>query len=149
MLIQDVGILHCPSRRELKRLPFFFFFFLWSYYRVAPLRVSDVDWCKRHHAWTLIGLNDAIVTACVKVSRDLGLVVPLAVQSMYIFKQPRMGGAVLPHQDGAFLYTVRASTFCCSFWPYVYIYRSLFVMPDGCCRARKARKWGVAVKITA
>ena len=25
---------------------------------------------------------------------------------MYIFKQPRIGGAVIPHQDGAFLYTV-------------------------------------------
>lgn len=25
---------------------------------------------------------------------------------MYIFKQPRIGGAVTPHQDGAFLYTV-------------------------------------------
>ncbi|CAM9112918.1 unnamed protein product [Laminaria digitata] len=40
-----------------------------------------------------------------QVSRDLGLSVPLAVQSMYIFKQPRIGGAVTPHQDGAFLYT--------------------------------------------
>lgn len=42
-----------------------------------------------------------------KVARDLGLKVPLAVQSMYIFKQPRIGGEVCPHQDGAFLYTVR------------------------------------------
>eukprot|EP00903_Cladosiphon_okamuranus_P017434 g16058.t1 len=40
-----------------------------------------------------------------QVSRDLGLSTPLAVQSMYIFKQPRIGGEVTPHQDGAFLYT--------------------------------------------
>ena len=44
----------------------------------------------------------------LQVSRDLGLTTPLAVQSMYIFKQPRIGGEVTPHQDGAFLYTVGA-----------------------------------------
>jgi len=40
-----------------------------------------------------------------KICRDLGLVRPLAVQSMYIFKQAHIGGEVVPHQDGAFLYT--------------------------------------------
>ncbi|RLN97225.1 hypothetical protein BBJ28_00020488 [Nothophytophthora sp. Chile5] len=30
---------------------------------------------------------------------------PMAVQSMYIFKQPGIGGEVKPHQDGSFLYT--------------------------------------------
>ncbi|CAM9104691.1 unnamed protein product [Ascophyllum nodosum] len=40
-----------------------------------------------------------------QVARDLGLCNPLAVQSMYIFKQPQIGGEVKPHQDGAFLYT--------------------------------------------
>jgi phytanoyl-CoA hydroxylase len=39
------------------------------------------------------------------IAHDLGLVKPLACQSMYIFKQPRIGGEVCPHQDGAFLYT--------------------------------------------
>jgi phytanoyl-CoA hydroxylase len=39
------------------------------------------------------------------IARDLGLVKPLAVQSMYIFKQPIIGGEVSAHQDGAFLYT--------------------------------------------
>ena len=34
---------------------------------------------------------------------------PLAVQSMYIFKQPSIGGEVRPHQDGTFLYTQPAS----------------------------------------
>ena len=31
--------------------------------------------------------------------RSLGFVRPLPVQSMYIFKQPTIGGAVVPHQD--------------------------------------------------
>ncbi|KAK1943312.1 Phytanoyl-CoA dioxygenase domain-containing protein 1 [Phytophthora citrophthora] len=30
---------------------------------------------------------------------------PMAVQSMYIFKQPSIGGEVKPHQDGSYLYT--------------------------------------------
>jgi len=37
--------------------------------------------------------------------RDLGYARPLPVQSMYIFKQPRIGGEVVPHQDSTFLYT--------------------------------------------
>lgn len=44
----------------------------------------------------------------VKLARtaaDLGLVEPLLLQSMYIFKQPRIGGEVLCHQDGTFLLT--------------------------------------------
>ncbi|KAJ1410745.1 hypothetical protein B484DRAFT_336272 [Ochromonadaceae sp. CCMP2298] len=45
---------------------------------------------------------------------DLGLIHPLAVQSMYIFKQARIGGAVVPHQDGAFLYTEPQS--CLGLW---------------------------------
>ena len=36
---------------------------------------------------------------------DLGIVDPLLVQSMYIFKQPRIGGEVTCHQDATFLYT--------------------------------------------
>jgi phytanoyl-CoA hydroxylase len=31
--------------------------------------------------------------------RSLGFKRPLPVQSMYIFKQPRIGGSVVPHQD--------------------------------------------------
>jgi phytanoyl-CoA hydroxylase len=37
--------------------------------------------------------------------RDLGLTNPLLMQSMYIFKQPRIGGEVNCHQDSTFLYT--------------------------------------------
>src|SRR5436190_20040370 len=36
---------------------------------------------------------------------DLGLAQPLLLQSMYIFKQPRIGGEVTCHQDATFLYT--------------------------------------------
>jgi phytanoyl-CoA hydroxylase len=36
---------------------------------------------------------------------ELGLAQPLLLQSMYIFKQPRIGGEVICHQDAAFLHT--------------------------------------------
>lgn len=36
---------------------------------------------------------------------DLGIAQPLLIQSMYIFKQPRVGGEVTCHQDSTFLYT--------------------------------------------
>jgi phytanoyl-CoA hydroxylase len=36
---------------------------------------------------------------------DLGLTQPLLLQSMYIFKQPGIGGEVTCHQDATFLYT--------------------------------------------
>jgi phytanoyl-CoA hydroxylase len=40
-----------------------------------------------------------------EVADDLGMVDPLALQSMYIFKQPLIGGEVGCHQDATFLYT--------------------------------------------
>lgn len=36
---------------------------------------------------------------------DLGIANPLLLQSMYIFKQPKIGGEVSCHQDATFLYT--------------------------------------------
>ncbi|XP_021733109.1 phytanoyl-CoA dioxygenase-like [Chenopodium quinoa] len=36
---------------------------------------------------------------------SLGYKRPAVVQSMYIFKQPGIGGEVVPHQDNSFLYT--------------------------------------------
>jgi phytanoyl-CoA hydroxylase len=36
---------------------------------------------------------------------DLGITEPLLLQSMYIFKQPRIGGEVTCHQDATFLFT--------------------------------------------
>ncbi|XP_073496161.1 phytanoyl-CoA dioxygenase domain-containing protein 1 isoform X2 [Phyllobates terribilis] len=40
-----------------------------------------------------------------EVGQRLGLVEPVIVQSMYIFKQPNIGGEVTPHQDATFLHT--------------------------------------------
>lgn len=37
--------------------------------------------------------------------RSLGFRRPTPVQSMYIYKQPRIGGEVVPHQDSTFLWT--------------------------------------------
>lgn len=48
------------------------------------------------------------------ICRELGVEVPLAVQSMYIFKQAFVGGEVGAHQDGAFLYTNPQT--CIGFW---------------------------------
>jgi phytanoyl-CoA hydroxylase len=36
---------------------------------------------------------------------ELGVAAPLLLQCMYIFKQPRIGGEVVCHQDAAFRYT--------------------------------------------
>jgi phytanoyl-CoA hydroxylase len=43
--------------------------------------------------------------AIAEVAVDIGLADALALQSMYIFKQPRIGGEVGCHQDATFLYT--------------------------------------------
>ena len=43
--------------------------------------------------------------ALKSLASSLGYRRPLLVQSMYIFKQPRIGGEVTCHQDAAFLYT--------------------------------------------
>ena len=39
------------------------------------------------------------------IIRELGINQPLLLQSMYIFKQPNIGGEVACHQDSTFLYT--------------------------------------------
>lgn len=40
-----------------------------------------------------------------EISDDIGLADPHALQSMYIFKQPHIGGEVSCHQDATFLFT--------------------------------------------
>lgn len=40
-----------------------------------------------------------------EVARDIGMERPQVLQSMYIFKQPHIGGEVACHQDATFLYT--------------------------------------------
>ena len=49
-----------------------------------------------------------------ELAHDLGLVRPLLMQSMLIFKQPRIGGEVLWHQDASFLATEPQSVI--GFW---------------------------------
>ncbi len=48
------------------------------------------------------------------LARDLGFRSPLPIQSMYIFKQPRIGGEVTWHVDSTYLYTEPLS--CIGFW---------------------------------
>jgi phytanoyl-CoA hydroxylase len=48
------------------------------------------------------------------VADGVGLAEPLLVQSMYIFKQPGIGGEVVCHQDSTFLYTEPESVI--GFW---------------------------------
>jgi len=48
------------------------------------------------------------------ISKQLGVAMPRAIQSMHIFKQPKIGGEVGLHQDSTFLYTEPLS--CIGFW---------------------------------
>ena len=48
------------------------------------------------------------------VARSVGLRDPVILQSMYIFKPPRIGGEVVCHQDSTYLYTEPES--CTGFW---------------------------------
>lgn len=52
--------------------------------------------------------------AVANVLRSLGYQRPLPVQSMYIFKQPSIGGVVVPHQDSTFIHTTPLS--CVGLW---------------------------------
>jgi len=50
----------------------------------------------------------------IQICKELKLKNPFVVQSMYITKQPLIGGEVTPHQDSSFLYTEPES--CIAFW---------------------------------
>lgn len=52
--------------------------------------------------------------ALADLAKTLGLNEPTLLQSMYIFKQPRIGGEVICHQDATFLYTEPLSVI--GFW---------------------------------
>ncbi|MEE9416475.1 MAG: phytanoyl-CoA dioxygenase family protein [Acidimicrobiales bacterium] len=52
--------------------------------------------------------------ALAQVASDIGFVDPKLLQSMYIFKQPRIGGEVVWHTDHPFLWTEPASV--TGFW---------------------------------
>ena len=49
--------------------------------------------------------NFSRTPAVKQLITDLGIEEPLLLQSMYIFKQPNIGGEVTCHQDSTFLYT--------------------------------------------
>ncbi len=49
-----------------------------------------------------------------KTAKGLGFEDPAIIQSMYIFKPPRIGGEVVCHQDSTFIYTEPES--CVGFW---------------------------------
>ncbi|MEZ5931669.1 MAG: phytanoyl-CoA dioxygenase family protein [Alphaproteobacteria bacterium] len=52
--------------------------------------------------------------ALADLAQTLGIRSPLLLQSMYIFKQPRIGGEVVCHQDATFLFTEPSSVV--GFW---------------------------------
>ena len=49
-----------------------------------------------------------------EVAKRIGFVDPVILQSMYIFKPPRIGGEVVCHQDSTYIYTQPES--CVGFW---------------------------------
>ena len=49
-----------------------------------------------------------------EVARRIGFAEPAILQSMYIFKPPRIGGEVVCHQDSTYIYTEPES--CVGFW---------------------------------
>ncbi len=53
-------------------------------------------------------------TGLADVTHDVGYADPLLIQSMYIFKQPHIGGEVVLHNDHAFLWTTPMRTL--GFW---------------------------------
>jgi phytanoyl-CoA hydroxylase len=49
-----------------------------------------------------------------EIAQRIGLADPAIIQSMYIFKPPRIGGEVVCHQDSTYIYTEPDS--CVGFW---------------------------------
>ena len=52
--------------------------------------------------------------ALAEVAKRIGFEDPVILQSMYIFKPPRIGGEVVCHQDSTYIYTEPQS--CVGFW---------------------------------
>ncbi|CAL8318252.1 unnamed protein product [Lota lota] len=57
------------------------------------------------HAWDPLYKKITHSPKVQGIAKNLGLQSPVILQSMYIFKQPRIGGEVAPHQDATFLHT--------------------------------------------
>lgn len=54
-----------------------------------------------HPSFYKVTFSDKVKETCYR----LGMEEPLVVQSMYIFKNPGIGSAVVPHQDATYLHT--------------------------------------------
>jgi len=65
------------------------------------------------------------------IARDLNVADPYLLQSMHIFKQPKIGGEVSLHQDSSFLWTEPLS--CVGFW----IALEDATLENGCLQALK------------
>lgn len=58
------------------------------------------------HWWSAPFKKVTFGSAFKDLARSLGLVDPLVVQSMIIFKNPQIGGEVVEHQDASYLHTL-------------------------------------------
>ncbi|XP_074976428.1 phytanoyl-CoA dioxygenase domain-containing protein 1 isoform X3 [Caretta caretta] len=72
---------------------------------VLGFSLSDNFFPSALHAYDPIFKQITHSSKVQELGRKLGLEKPVVVQSMYIFKQPGIGGEVRPHQDATFLYT--------------------------------------------
>ncbi len=79
------------------------------YVRISPLN-QHTHACARPPRFRALTFRPEVQA----IARSLGLRDPLVAQSMYIFKQPGIGGEVVPHQDSTFLHTAPLSTL--GFW---------------------------------
>ena len=88
---------------------------IWCFFEPGAIDADGTVTRPRHLAINKIGHAmhdlDPVFSAIsyrpelAEVAADIGLVDPVALQSMYIFKQPGIGGEVGCHQDATFLYT--------------------------------------------
>lgn len=95
-----------------------FFFENGAFDDAGNLRQSRVDSLNKmgHAMHDLDPVFDAFsrTPELARIAADLGFDDPVILQSMVIFKPPRIGGEVYCHQDSTFLYTEPDS--CVGFW---------------------------------
>jgi len=75
------------------------------------------------------------------LAKSIGIKKPLLLQSMYIFKQPKIGGEVVCHQDSTFLYTEPESAV--GFW----VALEDATIENGCLQVAKGHHKGPLRKI--
>ncbi len=76
-----------------------------------------------------------------RLASELGISEPRLLQSMYIFKQPMIGGEVTCHQDATFLYTdpITAAGFWFALEPATVANGCLWALPGGHAQGLKSR----------